>query len=291
MRPYQPPPVAAGDTIHVVSDTHHEVPQVNYPQHIARIAAGDLNTMTGRGSVVGWGHAGDQTTYATEPEFAAHQAWWGGLDRSGAPQLLTPGNHDLIGHARPVGSPDLFTPTQWAARLGLPGPCYSVDVGADLRVLCVAPAESGGAPRLRMDAERLAWCAEQMAATTRSCVILTHAPLLGTVYTPDDDVYCMHEDTPGSIAAMIAAAPNMRAWISGHTHSKVDTVGLVMPVTFGTVTVAAISVSTPLLGQTYPTPSIVSARITVLADRVEVRYRDHGARQWLAPLHTVMREA
>jgi hypothetical protein len=283
----RPPALPDGVALWCVSDTHHEIPAVNYPQHRAPVVASDMRHLPGR--IDAWCHLGDATTYATPGAHGAALDWWRAMVPTGAPQALVPGNHDLLG-MRAGGQPDLFTPEQWALTWGAPAPWYVVDV-AGLRLVCVSPTAAMVPDRLTLDAGVLAWLDEALT-TELDCVILHHAPLRGSVnpapavpgWSSDDPVIYVHDDPPGALGDVLAAHPNARAWASGHTHSPVGTPGMVTPMTFGATRLAAISVSSPVADRP------VSAHITVAPDRIDVRYRDHGARQWLAPVHSVTRQ-
>lgn len=289
-----------GEQIHVVSDLHLEVPEVDCPTERAATMLADLNELTDRDDVGGWCCTGDTTTYSSPAEHAAFIAWWRALKTGTARSAIVPGNHELLGNGRTVDPlVDLVTPAQWAATyapLGVLAENYVVDIGSRLRLLCLSPSPgaSGSQHRLMVDAATLAWCDARIEETSRWCAVLFHAPLMHSVNaSPADDRYLSssepdwhaHDDGDSTIAAMIARHQNFRAWISGHTHSPVGAPEIVKRMTYGTVSFAAISAgSAHPIG---PGPS-GSVRVGFFSDRVEVRHRDHEARRWLEPVQVAL---
>lgn len=293
------PPAVGGTSIVVIGDTHLGSAQESWSYK----ALDDLNRMVGRGQVAAWLHAGDQTTTAVASELTSFKAWWAALNRGSAPSAFVPGNHDTLGNQL-SGNVDVQTPEQWAtgmASLGVTARDYVVDVGANLRIVCLSPTTSAGVGtvahtyRLTVDAVTLAWADARINETSRRCIVMFHAPLYGTygvnssstAWSSYDLDWCAHSQDAYTIEQMIGSHPNVIAYVSGHTHSAMDQPDLVKRVQIGVATFAAISASSPLVLPTGSVPQIVSALMTVYPDRIEVRYRDHGAGQWLSPVYTV----
>ncbi|MCG7285342.1 metallophosphoesterase [Cellulomonas sp. ACRRI] len=286
----------------LMSDIH----MGGYPNqaHQSYKARDDLNRMTRRLTVDAWLLAGDQTNDATPAQQAELDTWLAGLNRNGAPLAMVPGNHDLIASGAGGGVPDVQTPTQWAAnnaQHGVTGKHYVVDVpDSDLRILCVSPMDSpvGSPPpnRLSVDDAVLDWCDARLSETTRRCIILHHAPLPDTVLAKPGVPYTSVSSSTWRVfslgsrtaADMCAGHPNLIAWVSGHLHSHYDAPDIVKRNVTPSGAYATVALGSPLvLPIGYATPGITSAMMTVYGDRVEVRYRDHGAGQWLNPWYTV----
>jgi hypothetical protein len=284
-----------------ITDPHLEIPNHAFQWRSAKVRD-DLNRMTGRSRIHAWLFAGDFVGSASPAETGPAQAWVNSIETGDAPRALVPGNHDLIGMQSSPTAPYLVPPRQWAEEWGAFGATqrdWLVDVGRDLRVLCLAPADVvpavGASWRLTLSPETLAWCSARAAETSRRCVVLFHAPLKDTVNAPDDGIHPSSavggwyaEDTPQArIADMLAANANIIAWVSGHTHSPPHVGGVVASRTYGRTRIAAVSSGGTFLISDRNAPVSTSACLSVFDTRVEVRYRDHGRARWLPQVHTV----
>lgn len=298
------PPLVGAANLMVVSDMQF----VAYAAaaHHPYKAIDDLNAMTSRSSIAAWLFPGDLTNNTTAPQWAEFDAWLAALNAGGRPRAFVPGNHDLIASLGSGGVADVMTPTQWAARMsahGVTGRDYVVDVpGTDLRVLCVSPMDSNPASppaqRLTLDATTLAWCDARMVETDRRCIVLFHAPLMDTVlsqpgvpytsaYTATATNWYVRSADARTVEQMVAAHPNLIAWVSGHLHSQVVAPDIVKRNVTASGVFASIGAGSPITLPLGSEPAIVSTMVSVYPDRIEVRYRDHGAGQWLLPVHTV----
>lgn len=286
-----PPTDPAVQNIMLMSDLHVEVPPHEW-QHLAYKMRDDLNAMVRKHSIVGWVCAGDITSDATEDEYQAFLAWEAGLNRGGAPLAIVPGNHDLCAYSA-GGVPDTVTPAQWATKmagLGVTGRDYVVDVGADLRIICLSPTDSITTWRWTLDATNLAWCDARLNETTRRCIIVFHAPLYNSVLGPQSSLLpAWHAASKDSytIEQMLAGHSNIIAWVSGHTHTPVGSPDQVKTMIMGSARFAHVSIGSPLILPRGSNPAAVSSLLSVYSNKVEIRYRDHGAGQWLNPVHTV----
>lgn len=295
------------DAVHisVIGDVHFQTDGL-YNERTS-ILRQDVNAMLGRRGVSAIVQVGDQTTTSTDTEFTAYKAWRAAFDQTGIQWGQVPGNHEL--NPAGDGTADVRSPTSWAGAVGQAGMGGStkdayLDVGSRVRILLVSPAETqvgqAATRRLTLDPATLAWCDARMSEVpNRQCVIVFHAPLPNTVgpLVPDayaassfDERWVAHSDSSYTIAQMIAKHPNFVAWVAGHQHAHIGEYQLVTPVTYGAVTFAHIAASSPAMWF-LPTSSkhdpIVSPLVTILPDRIEVRYRSHGRAQWLNPVYTV----
>lgn len=296
------PPLEGATNLMLLSDIH----MGGYPAqgHQSYKARDDLNRMTRRLTVDGWLLAGDQTNDATLSQQTELDNWLTGLNRGSAPIAMVPGNHDLIASGAGGGVPDVQTPEQWAvanAQWGVTGKHYAVDIpGTDLRVLCLSPKDNPvavpGENRLSVDDPVMDWLDAALGATDKRCIVMFHAPLPDTVlakpgvpYTSISSstwhVFSLGSRTP---AQVMAAHSNAIAWVSGHLHSHYDAPDIVKRNVTESGVYATVALGSPLvLPIGYATPGITSAMMSVFDDRIEVRYRDHGAGQWLNPWYTV----
>lgn len=294
------PPATSAQNIMMMSDIHISAPP-DGAQLTSFKARNDMNAMVGRASILAWINAGDDVGRANSDEHAAFQAWIASFDFAGKPCAMVPGNHDLIGYGAMGGVPDIVTPPQWAAKMapyGVGGRNYVVDVGHDLRIICLSPMDNTltgtvNTYRLTLDAVTLEWCDARAIETKRRCIIVFHAPLYGTVgtnvlpYNSYDPAWHAHSQDAYTIEQMLGKHPNIIAWVSGHTHSGPFVPNNVKSVNYGAGPLAAVSIGSPLILPAGTAPGITSSMLSVYDDRIEVRYRDHGAGQWLAPVRTV----
>lgn len=269
----------------------------------ADIAARDINKMIGNSVLNAVVQLGDQTTIASSTEFGWYITWKNTLVLPlGCVYGEIPGNHDLMGN-NASGGTDILTPLVWAEGLrGLEAPKDIVIDLPGVRLLLLSPAQDASVGeahirRLTLDPATLNWCDDRISETNSKCIIFFHAPLPNTVgpldgsaFSSYDERWNAHHDTAYDISDMIASHSNIIAWVAGHTHSTITEVDLVKTVTFGTTKIACVSVAGPAFlnpGAGYQKDGMYSALITVTENGVDVRYRSHGAAQWLAPVYEI----
>ena len=202
-----------------------------------------------------------------------------------------------------VGNHDMntgLTGDQAAARLGMPGKDMVVDMGFAALII-LGPDEDPGGPAARCvyRGTALTFLDQQLTAHAgKPCIVAAHASLRYTVQSPAGPAtskasnsvpwFALDDSWPNvasdaGIRAVLADHPNSRAWLGGHTHSLITAPDIVKPVTVGGHTLAAINTSAILNpgSQMLPTTGIASPFLTVYDDRIEVRWRNHGAHQWV----------
>lgn len=199
-----------------------------------------------------------------------------------APWYFAVGNHDIGNDA----SGSLRPPDRTAHSLGLPGDVanYVVDLDA-MRLIFTCPdgGLNGDGSMVPFTSTRLDWIAARAAESTRPCAVVCHWNLQNTV--TDSTSFQNYCSPPSSVAAMLAASPNIKAWLSGHTHRSMDN-NIAVSATFGSHKIACIDASaiayTTPEGSTDHFTRVCSLYLNVRAgDRIEVRYRDHGAGAWV----------
>jgi hypothetical protein len=221
--------------------------------------------------------AGDLTDSGTPGQDQAARAWMYGF---GGQWYTTLGNHDIWLDAR--------TSAQWAKAYGLASKDYTVDFGA-FRVIFVGHDGGYGYP-LTLNVTTRTWLNDQLASAGKPCFIVCHVPLAntvvgsttgaGSVWSSAEASFQIFPDT--EIRAILNAQPNAKAWISGHTHSPVDTPGFIKSESVGTRSVIAINcASTDYVGRTREWyDPIITLFLTYTGSALEIRFRNHGAGVW-----------
>jgi hypothetical protein len=277
------PPFNAGTSVLGIGDTHWWEPLNPWAKGVVGCAA-DVNGMVGRVDVTV--QLGDHTHNGHPAEFANHLGWRAGV-RPGVPFFEVMGNHEGIG-CFPSGTPDLVTPEQWAEIVGAPAPSRYVDV-KDVRLVLLAPTSSPAEHqwRLTIDADQADWL-DGVLDTTQKCVIAFHAPLPGTVgpldgsaFSSFDERWVMHDDPSAPVLDVIAGHSSVVAWMAGHTHSSWTEANAVYPMSVGAASFVHVACGSPAFRM--PTNRVsTSVLLTVDEGHVDVRIRDHTARQWRA---------
>lgn len=225
---------------------------------------------------------GDLTERSTPAQDAAANAW---LDSTGPRERwsIVAGNHDFAG--RNLG--------EWEAAYGKPG-IWTLDLPA-FRLIGLSAPDGVGIRETEpqtFTSETLTYLDEQLGGTFRDCIIVTHGPLKNTVVGSFFDstmpFFASHPD--GEIRAILAAHPNARAWISGHTHSPLETTDLVKaePVGNGHLVTTVNVGSVAFQGGKPSDPNEPAAQpnysffITATGDAIELRVRDHLTGGWSA---------
>lgn len=202
---------------------------------------------------------------------------------AGAPWHNVMGNHDI--------QADIITPAQWAAAYGWADQSYVVDLPT-LRLIFFSPSAAWGT-YTQAPAAQLTWLDAQLGGTSNPCFVFCHFPLYGTVggdptvdYTSFMSSFFIRTAANNSsvdVTAVLAAHSNFKAWISGHTHSRVDAPDLVKREVAGSVPFAAINTSCIwYTGQTVrPTACLVHTFwLSWFGDRIEVRPRNVNTSSW-----------
>lgn len=190
------------------------------------------------------------------------------------------------------------TVEQWEARVG-----HDADQTVDfpeLRLIVLGSDDTVSADML--SATTLAFLDAALAGTTKPCLIACHYPLWDTVggdpaleYVSTQAAFYVRGPSGASgssaeVLAVLAAHPNVKAWIAGHTHSRLTVPGLVMPMLAGRVRFASINTSciwycgldhNSQVGG--PLDPVNSLFVTWLGDRIEVTFRSHNGGGHLAP--------
>lgn len=200
------------------------------------------------------------------------------------------GNHDVASSR---------TAQEAALAWGMPGKDYVVDLGYAVVIALGFDAINNNGMIFRTTT--MDWLNTQLLAHSgQPCLLAAHPPLHETVGVGDDNTVDYLSTDPfffavdesaytgtsyddGDIRAVIADNPNAKAWLSGHTHSPLSASRLVMSETIGGHTVAHVNTSAIYYtGRTVQwTDRLATAYLTVNDDSIEVRYRDHGAHQWV----------
>lgn len=158
---------------------------------------------------------GDLTDFGRAVEYASLREQIAPLEAAGLPVYLMPGNHDDRAELRRAFPTHRY--------LG-DGPAdgfvqFAVDVGP-LRLIALdtcVPMRSAGA----LDAERLAWLATQLdASTDRPVVIAMHHPPFQTLIGHMDKIGLLQGSA--ELEAIVSKHRNVERVICGHLHRAID---------------------------------------------------------------------
>lgn len=230
---------------------------------------------------------GDATHLGTTTQDTTFKSWWHGLPTP-APRYLVCGNHDIYpvaygGSGRSVAS--------WCSAYGLASQNYVVDL-TFVRLIIVGmsshPTPGVGTQEFELDSTARTFIDSALtAAGSQDCWIMCHAPLYGTVggniatdwISTEEDLFAYPDS---DIRTVLAAHSNAKAWISGHTHSRLDAPDLLKVETVGSHDMAMINVSAIYAtGRTVDAgDGIATAFITKVTGGIEVRFRDHVNGTW-----------
>jgi hypothetical protein len=198
----------------------------------------------------------------------------------GSPWYTALGNHDIQN--------DVRTAAAWAAAYSLQSQNYTVDLGF-VKLIVVGP-DSMISGTMLLSAATLTFLSNALANAGKPCFIISHAPLYNTVVgstTGADGVYSstenfFHAKPDTDIRAILNAQPNAKAWISGHTHSPIDTPGLIKTESVGTRSIVSINCSaTFYTGRTLEWyDPLITLFLTHTGSNLEIRVRNHGAGVW-----------
>jgi 3',5'-cyclic AMP phosphodiesterase CpdA len=222
---------------------------------------------------------GDATEHGRADEDEIALDW---LARLPGPHGTILGNHDILHDRR--------TPGRWARAYGRRSKNFVVDLGF-VRILAVGPDRNHPEERAGLLTPRtLAWLERELERSPDDCWIACHWPLSGTVLGDPrrlftSEMTSFHAKPDRELRALLARHRNAKAWLSGHTHSPLSAPGFVTRAPLPRRrTILAVNLSAVLgIGKT-PEPSdpVRSVYLTHRPDAIEVRFRDHRSRGWVA---------
>lgn len=213
--------------------------------------------------------SGGDANFAPTRQFMddlGHGQWWAAV-----------GNHDTDRST----DPNWRTPAAAAALMGMPGPNYVVDLDYVVVVVVLIWAWGGGSADYGTD---WTWLEDTLDTYEgRKVMVLAH-PHMRDVITPVGTAPLMLTADDTNLRSVLAARPWVVAYMSGHTHSA-----LIYPVAklvdLGAHSIAHINGSAVLNNAPQDdgdaNDPIRSLFVTVNDDSIDVRFRDHGAHQWV----------
>jgi hypothetical protein len=190
------------------------------------------------------------------------------------------GNHDIEADVRTVAA--------WAAVYGLLSKNYTADLGF-VKLIFVGP-DSMASGFMTLSATTLTFLTDELANAGKHCFVICHAPLYNTVlgsttgpnavYSSTEGFFYSYPDT--EIRAILNAQPNAKAFISGHTHSTIDTPGFIKTESVGSRSIIAINCSaTFYTGRTFQWyDPLITLFLTHTGSNLEIRFRNHGGGVW-----------
>lgn len=224
--------------------------------------------------------AGDITQDGTALQDTPAIAW---LDGMHSDWYVINGGHDV----------KTRTPAQFAAAYGMAGQNWVVDLGV-CTLIGFGPDDASTVTASQVQIDFLD--AQLTAAGASPCVIIAHWPLFyshintNTTDFYSSDVSPWYTLPDGPLRTILAKHANAKAWVSGHLHLPPSTTDFVKNEIIGDHRMALIAASSPYytnktIGEA-ATEGIYSQYISVYADKIEVRTRNHLTRQWVK-LYTI----
>lgn len=278
------------NTLHCFGDVHMQTTGIRGTPDRQDAMIWDMN----HGDVPDVQHhfLGDLTESGTAGEDAAFLAFTAAIPNV---KNFTIGNHDV--------DQDLNarTPAQWAAAYATPGNAanYTYDLPFGVRVISVSfDSMADGSALIVLSQATLDYLDAQLtAAGTKDCWIMCHAPLHNTVlggageFQSVDGGFFTAAPTgaaidSSAILSILAAHPNVKAWISGHTHTSLEVPSIVTALTAGSTKLACISTSsvTSNARANERWTRMTTPYVTWFGDKIEVRWREHFQKSWAHPV-------
>lgn len=263
-------PAVESVTVHTIGDLH--ISQWEGASYIAaRMNAfrDDVMTMDEPDYRVA---IGDITEFANSTEVGLANAMFDAIEAVvGPPIRKVAGNHDYH-----------FSTGKGAAEFEAEyggNPNWYVDVGSWLRLVGVSPTVLHNPNPGYIDLPYLLSATD----TSRTCVVFCHYPIYGTVGQSSEtsnhsEMEFYHAYTISGVNNALTSRPNIKAWVSGHTHSELTATDLLKQHPVGGRTVATISTSaiahTPIRPVSLAMP-LCSPVLEIYHDRIEATFRDH----------------
>jgi 3',5'-cyclic AMP phosphodiesterase CpdA len=222
---------------------------------------------------------GDVTENGTAAEDEIALDW---LARLPGPHRTILGNHDIMHNRRSHG--------RWARAYGRRSKNFVLDLSFT-RIVAVGPDGSFPGERAGLlSPTTLAWMERELERSPGDCWIACHWPLAGTVLGDPKRLFTsamtsFHAKPDRELRALLARHRNAKAWLSGHTHSPLSAPGFVTRAPLSRRrTILAVNLSALIgVGKTRePRAPLRSVYLTHRPDTIEVRFRDHRGRGWLA---------
>jgi 3',5'-cyclic AMP phosphodiesterase CpdA len=243
----------------------------------ARVAAVDeVNTWPDVSLVAVLGDIVDRTgspeEYALAAEFVA---------RIKKPKAPVAGNHEFMYADAPAGAKSTWAEPavrreklgRFQSVFGVEGLAYTRELGGYLLVF-LSPDEADGRHLTELSPARLSWLRETLRANAaKPTLIFFHAPLKGTLesYSPKVNTAQRIAQPEAAIRAILLANPQVKAWVSGHTHTRPGNESFVSPVNL--YEGGVVNIHTPdMTGNT-----IWSNSLYLCPDRIVARTWNHSA--------------
>lgn len=195
------------------------------------------------------------------------------------------GNHE-------IGN-DVVTPEQWADKAGVPGRCYTVDLG-QMRLTVLGgdtyqPAfDVRPYPILPLFDQDVSWLDARLSEDSRPTLVAAHAPIAGMeTANPNANARYVTQETlsagrsAGDLLAVLDSHPHVMGWLHGHTHDPYrKSQPNVSTFTVGSRRICVVDAGVIVRRQRPNLP--VTPYVSVLDDglTVEVRWRHHDAVLW-----------
>lgn len=299
-RRYSPVPayLESATNLHLISDPHCQ-PDVTARTRLNKVLA-DSRRMSGLSTIDARMVLGDLMGSPEQINADIWHEWSAGLSEA-AQVLGVVGNHDIYDPRGPGIRDQTWLPSQAAQILGLPAANYITELG-DIRIIVLAPTDDQYDVRwpLTLGPAELQFLDASLSSTTRPCVIAFHAPLSRTVggletlvgFSSWEDWVKVNSNPSGGdneLREILSSHANAMAFLSGHTHSPLESPGLISMVEFGSRNMVHINASglwyTGRNNPMYAAHDPLCGLLFSILDEhtIEVRFRDHGNGVWTVP--------
>lgn len=274
-------------TLHLIGDNHYgaNVPTTAKPTTRGPKIINDLGSplIPDVAAHVFLGDNVNDGLTSQDADFLAYQAQFPGT------KITALGGHDFWNGVR--------TPAAAAAALGMSGVSYVQDLGfLKVAVLGCDSTDAFGSMILNAPGSggQIDWLDDTLASDPDTpYAVAFHQPLNDTVGrdAPADQFRSIDagffNSRDADLRTVIGARSNLRLWLSGHTHTPTYDTALASVETIGGNTIGCVNGSSPFYNHSTGITTfepIRSVYVTYLDDsggeRIEVRFRDHGARRW-----------
>jgi Calcineurin-like phosphoesterase len=222
---------------------------------------------------------GDATEHGRPEEDVMAQRWLGRLP--GRHEAIM-GNHDIMHGIR--------TPAQWAKAYGYKSKNYVIHLPF-LRIIAVGPDREASKPSSGKLTKATLDFLERELQKPGDCWIACHWPLYKTVGGDQKALFTseslgFHAQPDAAIRAVLAKHKNAKVWLSGHTHSPLRAPRLVVRAKLpGGRSILHVNLSALVaIGRVRdPTDPIRTLYLTHGPGQVDIRFRDHAKKAWIAP--------
>ena len=246
-------------------------------------------------------------SYDTGTEAELNEAWRF-FSRINKPLYTITGNHDVMytdvnspegKHIRTSPAERIVKIERFVKKFQIPGPYYSKPVGEYLLIF-LSVDDPNSKYLAEMSEEEITWLRKELDAhRDRKTVIFFHAPLMGTLEGANKNINTPHfiAQPQATIDSILRDNPQVRLWVSGHTHTGAINATYNSPVNLYEGKVLNIH-TCDMDGRSFlsdKTPSsprhdtVWTNSLFFFPDRIEIKTFDHKRNVWMGELTRTVR--